>query len=203
MAHVVNEPRPVLRPEGAIENREVLGLQIGGALVTPVPPTLTVMSISNARHGQGTRGRITVPGPVHSGAPLRVPSFFTAPLGATARRLVPFTTITWPPPLDCGSAKAEDHRVPALPSTAALAGVPHEMILLDLYNALRPLDEITGATVVASCLAREVWEFAGGEFRSSPPLASELDANILLRTRSRSRCSSAHARARAPRSAIN
>jgi tRNA modification GTPase len=24
--------------------------------------------------------------------------------------------------------------------------VPHEMLLLDLYNALRPLDEITGAT---------------------------------------------------------
>ncbi len=25
-------------------------------------------------------------------------------------------------------------------------GVPHEMLLLDLYGALRPLDEITGAT---------------------------------------------------------
>jgi len=24
--------------------------------------------------------------------------------------------------------------------------IPHEMLLLDLYNALRPLDEITGAT---------------------------------------------------------
>ena len=24
--------------------------------------------------------------------------------------------------------------------------VPHEMVLLDLYSALRPLDEITGAT---------------------------------------------------------
>ena len=24
--------------------------------------------------------------------------------------------------------------------------VPHEMLLLDLYSALRPLDEITGAT---------------------------------------------------------
>jgi tRNA modification GTPase len=30
--------------------------------------------------------------------------------------------------------------------TAVHNGVPHEMILLDLYNALRPLDEITGAT---------------------------------------------------------
>jgi tRNA U34 5-carboxymethylaminomethyl modifying GTPase MnmE/TrmE len=46
-------------------------------------------------------------------------------------------------------------------STASIAGVtlpdatgtwpgggcePHEMLLLDLYSALRPLDEITGAT---------------------------------------------------------
>jgi tRNA modification GTPase len=30
---------------------------------------------------------------------------------------------------------------------AAVANrIPHEMILMDLYNALRPLDEITGAT---------------------------------------------------------
>jgi tRNA modification GTPase len=29
---------------------------------------------------------------------------------------------------------------------AVHAKVPHEMVLLDLYNALRPLDEITGAT---------------------------------------------------------
>ena len=27
---------------------------------------------------------------------------------------------------------------------------PHEMILLDLYNALRPLDEITGATTATT-----------------------------------------------------
>jgi tRNA modification GTPase len=31
-------------------------------------------------------------------------------------------------------------------TTAVAAGVPHEMLLLDLYNALRPLDAITGAT---------------------------------------------------------
>jgi tRNA modification GTPase len=32
-------------------------------------------------------------------------------------------------------------------ATGAVANkVPHEMLLLDLYNALRPLDEITGAT---------------------------------------------------------
>ncbi len=31
-------------------------------------------------------------------------------------------------------------------ATAVRNRVPHEMILLDLYAALRPLDEITGAT---------------------------------------------------------
>jgi tRNA modification GTPase len=31
-------------------------------------------------------------------------------------------------------------------SAAVQQNVPHEMLLLDLYNVLRPLDEITGAT---------------------------------------------------------
>jgi tRNA modification GTPase len=36
----------------------------------------------------------------------------------------------------------------------AVAGhVPHEMMLLDLYNALRPLDEITGATTTDDILS--------------------------------------------------
>ncbi len=30
--------------------------------------------------------------------------------------------------------------------------VPHEMLLLDLYSALRPIDEITGATTVDDIL---------------------------------------------------
>jgi tRNA modification GTPase len=30
--------------------------------------------------------------------------------------------------------------------------MPHEMVLLDLYNALRPLDEITGATTTDDIL---------------------------------------------------
>jgi tRNA modification GTPase len=30
--------------------------------------------------------------------------------------------------------------------------VPHEMLLLDLYEALRPLDQITGATYVDDVL---------------------------------------------------
>jgi tRNA modification GTPase len=35
---------------------------------------------------------------------------------------------------------------------AVAARVPHEMLLLDLYNALRPLDEITGATTTDDIL---------------------------------------------------
>src|SRR5581483_6365183 len=35
---------------------------------------------------------------------------------------------------------------------AVSAHVPHEMLLLDLYNALRPLDEITGATTTDDIL---------------------------------------------------
>jgi tRNA modification GTPase len=31
-------------------------------------------------------------------------------------------------------------------NAAAENKIPHEMLLMDLYNALRPLDEITGAT---------------------------------------------------------
>src|SRR5207248_11781275 len=36
--------------------------------------------------------------------------------------------------------------------TAVHSKVPHEMLLLDLYNALRPLDEITGATTTDDIL---------------------------------------------------
>ena len=35
---------------------------------------------------------------------------------------------------------------------AVAAGIPHEMLLLDLYNALRALDEITGATTTDDIL---------------------------------------------------
>jgi tRNA modification GTPase len=35
---------------------------------------------------------------------------------------------------------------------AAEQSVPHEMLLLDLYEALRPLDQITGATYVDDVL---------------------------------------------------
>ena len=36
--------------------------------------------------------------------------------------------------------------------TAVANKIPHEMLLLDLYNALRPLDEITGATTTDDIL---------------------------------------------------
>ena len=35
---------------------------------------------------------------------------------------------------------------------AVTAKVPHEMLLLDLYNALRPLDAVTGATTTDDIL---------------------------------------------------
>ena len=37
-------------------------------------------------------------------------------------------------------------------TNAVAAQVPHEMLLLDLYGALRPLDEITGATTTDDIL---------------------------------------------------
>jgi tRNA modification GTPase len=37
-------------------------------------------------------------------------------------------------------------------SGAVAAKVPHEMLLLDLYNALRPLDAVTGATTTDDIL---------------------------------------------------
>jgi tRNA modification GTPase len=37
-------------------------------------------------------------------------------------------------------------------TNAVVARVPHEMLLLDLYGALRPLDEITGATTTDDIL---------------------------------------------------
>ena len=40
----------------------------------------------------------------------------------------------------------------AAATNAIAARVPHEMLLLDLYNALRPLDEITGATTTDDIL---------------------------------------------------
>ena len=47
---------------------------------------------------------------------------------------------------------------------AAVAGsVPHEMLLIDLYSALRPLDEITGATTADDILNRIFSSFCIGK----------------------------------------
>ena len=49
-------------------------------------------------------------------------------------------------------------------ATNATAGrVPHEMMLLDLYNALRPLDEITGATTTDDILSLIFGSFCIGK----------------------------------------
>ena len=46
---------------------------------------------------------------------------------------------------------------------AVVARVPHEMLLLDLYEALRPLDEITGATTTDDILTRIFATFCIGK----------------------------------------
>jgi tRNA modification GTPase len=47
----------------------------------------------------------------------------------------------------------QDSLIALVAAKAAVAGkVPHEMLLLDLYNALRPLDAITGATTTDDIL---------------------------------------------------
>lgn len=46
---------------------------------------------------------------------------------------------------------------------AALENIPHEMLLLDLYGALRPIDSITGATTVDDILNRIFSTFCIGK----------------------------------------
>jgi tRNA modification GTPase len=47
--------------------------------------------------------------------------------------------------------------------TAVLNGIPHEMLLLDLYGALRPIDEMTGATTADDILNRIFATFCIGK----------------------------------------
>jgi len=47
--------------------------------------------------------------------------------------------------------------------TAAEVGIPHEMLLLDLYAALRPIDSITGATTADDILNRIFSTFCIGK----------------------------------------
>jgi tRNA modification GTPase len=47
--------------------------------------------------------------------------------------------------------------------TAVEAGIPHEMLLLDLYSALRPIDGITGATTADDILNRIFSTFCIGK----------------------------------------
>ncbi len=57
---------------------------------------------------------------------------------------------------DCSSALASAR-------AAAAAGIPHEMLLLDLYSALTPLDAITGATTVEDILGNIFSTFCIGK----------------------------------------
>ena len=46
---------------------------------------------------------------------------------------------------------------------ATLAAIPHEMLLIDLYSALRPIDAITGATTADDILNRIFSTFCIGK----------------------------------------
>jgi tRNA modification GTPase len=47
--------------------------------------------------------------------------------------------------------------------TATSVGIPHEMLLLDLYAALRPIDAVTGATTADDILNRIFSTFCIGK----------------------------------------
>jgi tRNA modification GTPase len=46
---------------------------------------------------------------------------------------------------------------------AVTAGIPHEMILLDLYDSLRPIDQITGTTTIEDILRKIFSTFCIGK----------------------------------------
>jgi tRNA modification GTPase len=48
-------------------------------------------------------------------------------------------------------------------ASATAEGIPHEMLLLDLYSALRPIDAITGATTADDILNRIFSTFCIGK----------------------------------------
>ena len=54
-------------------------------------------------------------------------------------------------PSRCGISSVQYSR-PGVATGAVTAKVPHEKLLLDLYNALRPLDAVTGATTTDDIL---------------------------------------------------
>jgi len=57
----------------------------------------------------------------------------------------------------------ESREALAQAATAASLGIPHEMLLLDLYAALRPIDGITGATTADDILNRIFSTFCIGK----------------------------------------
>ena len=65
----------------------------------------------------------------------------------------------------CGTSSLLRESLEALDNArrAAEFGIPHEMLLLDLYAALRPIDAITGATTADDILNRIFSTFCIGK----------------------------------------
>ena len=62
--------------------------------------------------------------------------------------------------------RAAAARIRGIPGRALAAvedGIPHEMLLVDLYSALRAIDEITGATTADDILNRIFSTFCIGK----------------------------------------
>ena len=57
----------------------------------------------------------------------------------------------------------ESHEALEQARNATSLGIPHEMMLLDLYAALRPIDAVTGATTADDILNRIFSTFCIGK----------------------------------------
>jgi len=91
--------------------------------------------------------------------------------GIPALREAILAHVTGAAPAEAGFLTNVRHEALVREALAALAAaaesarknVPHEMLLLDLYNALRPLDAITGATTADDILNRIFSQFCIGK----------------------------------------
>jgi tRNA modification GTPase len=144
LSHI--EARPGIVVENKSDLHDWRGEDLCGAGALPRP--------SQAHPGKAS--------PVHPDAPPRIPTSALTGEGIPALRAAILRHITGDSTLQAepGFLTSVRHQKlvnDALNSlagaaTAVAAQVPHEMLLLDLYGALRPLDEITGVTTTDDIL---------------------------------------------------